>query len=145
MVKVFISSVIQAPADKVWATVRDFNDMPSWHPGIVRSVIEGGRPSDSIGCIRGLTMADGIKVREQLLSLSDFDYSVSYGIVESGLDVENYVAGVKLTPVTDRNHTFAQWWAEFDTPAGREQELAGMIGRDVFQAGFEALSEKLAG
>ena len=145
MVKVFISSVIQAAADKVWAVVRDFNDMPSWHPLISRSTIDGGRPSDSIGCIRTLTLTDGVQVREQLLSLSDFDYSFSYAILESGLDVENYVAGLKLTPVTDGNHTFAEWSAEFVTTPGTEQEMAGQIGNGVFQAGFDALKIKLGG
>ena len=143
MVKVFVSSVIQAPADKVWTVVRDFNDMPSWHPLISRSTIEGGRPSDSIGCIRNLTLTDGVQVREQLLSLSDFDYSFSYAIVESGLDVSNYVAGLKLTPVTDGNHTFGEWTAEFETTAGSEQETAGLISREVFQAGFDALKKHL--
>ena len=141
MVKVFISSVIPAAADKVWAVVRDFNGMPSWHPSIARSTIEGGRPSDSVGCIRSLTMTDGVRVREQLLSLSDFDYSFSYAIVESGLNVTNYVAGFKLTPVTDVNQTFAEWTAEFETKPGSEQETATMIGRDVFQAGFDALKK----
>ncbi len=143
MVKVFISSVIQAPADKVWAVVRDFNDMPSWHPLISRSTIDGGRPSDSIGCIRTLTLTDGVQVREQLLSLSDFDYSFSYAILESGLDVDNYVAGLKLTPVTDGNHTFAEWTAEFTTTPGIEQQMADQIGNGVFQAGFDALKIKL--
>jgi hypothetical protein len=141
MVKVFVSSVIPAPADKVWAVVRDFNAMPSWHPVIARSTIEGGRPSDSVGCIRSMTMSDGVRVREQLLSLSDFDYSFSYAIVESGLNVTNYVAGLKLTPVTDANQTFAEWTAEFETAPGSEQETAAMIGRDVFQAGFDALKK----
>ena len=141
MVKVFVSSVIPAPADKVWAVVRDFNGMPSWHPVIARSTIEGGRPSDSVGCIRNMTMADGVRVREQLLSLSDFEYSFSYAIVESGLNVTNYVAGLKLTPVTDVNQTFAEWTAEFETAPGSEQETAAMIGRDVFQAGFDALKK----
>ncbi len=144
MVKVFVSSVIPAPADKVWAVVRDFNAMPSWHPVIARSTIEGGRPSDSVGCIRNMTMSDGVRVREQLLSLSDFEYSFSYAIVESGLNVTNYVAGLKLTPVTDGNQTFAEWTAEFETPPGKEQETAAMIGRDVFQAGFDALKKHVA-
>ena len=139
MVKVFVSSVIQAPADKVWTVVRDFNDMPSWHPLISRSTIEGGRPSDSIGCIRNLTLTDGVQVREQLLSLSDFDYSFSYAILESGLDVGNYVASLKLTPITDGNHTFVEWTAEFETTPGSEQEMADQIGNGVFQAGFDAL------
>ncbi len=145
MVKVFISSVIPAAADKVWAVVRDFNDMPNWHPLISRSTIEGGRPSDSIGCIRTLTLTDGVQVREQLLSLSDFDYSFSYAILESGLDVNNYVAGLKLTPVTDGNHTFAEWTAEFETTPGSEQEMADQIGNGVFQAGFDALKINLGG
>jgi len=144
MVKVFISSVIKAPADKVWAAVRDFNDMPSWHPLISRSTIDGGQPSDSIGCIRTLTLTDGVQVREQLLSLSDFDFSFSYTILESGLDVDNYVAGLKLTPVTDGNHTFAEWTAEFETTPGTEKEMADQIGNGVFQAGFDALKEKLS-
>ena len=144
MVKVFVSSVIQAPADKVWPVVRDFNDMPSWHPLISRSTIEGGRPSDSIGCIRTLTLTDGVQVREQLLSLSDFDYSFSYAILESGLDVNSYVAGLKLTPITDGNHTFAEWTAEFETTPGSEQEMADQIGNGVFQAGFDALKKHLA-
>lgn len=141
MVKVFVSSVISAPADKVWAVVRDFNGMPGWHPLITRSIIEGGRPSDSIGCIRCLSLADGVRVREQLLSLSDFDYSFSYVIVESGLNVTNYVAGLKLTPVTDGNQTFGEWTAEFETKPGSEQEMATMIAREVFQAGFDALKK----
>jgi hypothetical protein len=141
MVRVFVSTMITAPANKVWAVVRDFNGMPSWHSLIARSAIEGGRPSDSVGCIRSLTMTDGVRVREQLLSLSDFDYSFSYAIVESGLNVTNYVASFKLTPITDGNHTFAEWTAEFDTKAGSEQETAAMISRDVFQAGFDSLKK----
>ena len=143
MVKVFISSVIRAPADKVWAVVRDFNDMPSWHPLISRSTIDGGQPSDAIGCVRTLTLTDGVQVREQLLSLSDFDYSFSYTILESGLDVDNYVAGLKLTPVTDGNHTFAEWTAEFVTTPGAERQMADQIGNGVFQAGFDALKDRL--
>jgi hypothetical protein len=84
-------------------------------------------------------------VREQLLSLSDFDYSFSYAIIESGLSVSNYVADLKLTPITDGNHTFGEWTAEFETPAGSEQKTASMISHDVFQAGFDALKKHFAG
>ncbi len=145
MVKVFVSSVIPAPADRVWEVVRDFNNMPEWHPLIARSSIEGGKSSDCVGCIRSLALTDGIRVREQLLSLSDFEYSFSYAIIESGLEVSEYVAAFKLTPVTDGNQTFGEWTAEFETPAEKEQETAGRISRDVFQAGFDALKKQLAG
>ena len=38
---VYISDVIEAPIEKVWGIMRDFNDMPSYHPGIHKSIIEG--------------------------------------------------------------------------------------------------------
>ncbi len=41
MVKVYTSSVINTPADRVWAHIRDFNGLPAWHPGIADSRIEG--------------------------------------------------------------------------------------------------------
>jgi hypothetical protein len=145
MIKVFVSSVINASADQVWALVRDFNDLPSWHPLVDRSSIEGGRPSDAVGCIRSCHLTDGRRIREQLLSLSDYDLSFSYAIIESGLDLENFVAELKLTPVTDGNRTFGQWSAEIETAPGKEQEMAGFISRDVFQAGFDGLKKHLGG
>ena len=145
MSKVFVSSVIEAKADEVWAVVRDFNDMPSWHPLVARSTIEGGRPSDAIGCIRSYHIADGTRIREQLLSLSDYDYSFSYAIIESGLDLDNFVAKLKFTPVTDGNRTFGEWSSEFETTPGKEQEMASFISRDVFQGGFDGLKKHLGG
>jgi hypothetical protein len=53
--------------------------------------------------------------------------------------VDNYVATLKLTPVTDGNRTFAEWWAEFDCAPEREAELAQGIGQGVFQVGLDAL------
>ena len=40
-------------------------------------------------------------IRERLLALSDYDYSCTYAILESPMGVDNYVATLKLTPVTD--------------------------------------------
>ena len=52
MVKVYVSSVVEAPAERVWERLRDFNAMPKWHPGIADSRIEGNQPADKIGCIQ---------------------------------------------------------------------------------------------
>ena len=114
MIKVYASSVIDAPADAVWARIRDFNGLPAWTPFVAESRIEGGQPSDRIGCVRNFRLKDGGVIREQLLTLSDYDYQCSYSILESPMGVDNYVATLKLTPVTDGNRTFAEWWAEFD-------------------------------
>ncbi len=55
------------------------------------------------------------------------------------MGVENYIATLKLTPVTDGGRAFAEWSAEFDAPPARERQLAEEIGQGVFQAGFSAL------
>ena len=58
MANVFISSVIPAPIDSVWAKIRDFNGLPDWHPRMVKSEIEGGLPADRIGCVRRIESRD---------------------------------------------------------------------------------------
>lgn len=142
MAEVYTSSVIGAPADRIWAAVRDFNALPDWHPAIAESRIEGGQPSDQVGCIRAFRLKDGGFIREQLLALSDYDFSCTYSILESPMGVENYVATLKLTPITDGNRTFAEWSAEFDCAPGRESELVELVGNGVFQGGFDALKER---
>ena len=61
------------------------------------------------------------------------------------MGVENYVATLRLTPVTDGDRTFAEWTAEFDCPPERETELISNIGGGVFQGGFDALKRQFGG
>ena len=138
MINVYTSSVIDAPADTVWARVRDFNGLPQWHPVIADSRIENGEPADRVGCIRHFHTRDGGMIRERLLALSDYDYSCTYSILESPMGVENYVATLKLTPVTDGARSFAEWSAEFDCDrdartrarrADRRRRLPGRLRR----------------
>ena len=145
MPKVYTSSVIDAPTERVWVEVRDFNALPRWHPAIADSYIELQLPSDKVGCIRNFTLKAGGRIREQLLALSDYDYSVIYSILESPMGVRNYTATLKLTPITDGNRTFAEWSAEFECPAERARQLIQDIGQGVFQRGFDALKAKLQG
>jgi hypothetical protein len=139
VIKVYTSTVIDAPADVVWGIVRDFNGLPRWTPFVADSRIEQNLPADRIGCIRNFRLRDGGVIREQLLALSDYDFQCVYSILESPMGVTDYVATLKLTPVTDGNRTFAEWTAEFEAPAGREQALADQIGQGVFQAAFTHL------
>ena len=139
MIRVYVSSVIDSSAENVWSRVRDFNALPSWHPAIADSRIENSEPSDRVGCIRHFHLRDGAMIRERLLALSDYDFSCSYEILESPMGVADYVATLKLTPVTDGGRCFAEWSAEFECAEGRERELSSTIGDGVFQVGFDAL------
>lgn len=145
MIRVYVSSVIDAPAGNVWSVVRDFNGLPHWTPFVAHSRIEGNQPSDQVGCVRNFELHDGGTIREQLLCLSDYDYTCVYSILESPMGVDNYVATLKLTPVTDGDSCFAEWTAEFDCAPDREEALREQIGKGVFLAAFQSLKQIVRG
>ena len=144
MIRVTRSCTIDAPLDRVWAVLRDFNSHLDWHPIIDRSVIERGESADQVGCVRNFTLKDGNHIREQLLTLSDRDFVSTYCILEATVPLQRYVATVKLKPVTDGNRTFWHWQSTFDAPRGRERELAEMVGNNGYVAGMMALAAYLA-
>jgi len=145
MPRVYISSIIDAPAARVWDRVRDFNGLPRWHPLIRDSRIENGEPSDKVGCVRDFHLQNGDRIRERLLGLSDYDYFCTYSILESPMLLTDYVATLRLTPVTDGDRCFAEWTAEFDCDEAEADGLVTSIGEDVFLAGFTALKRQLSG
>lgn len=142
MTKVYRSSILHAPAERVWRDIRDFNGLANWHPAIALSRIENSHPADKVGCVRNFQLKDGGRIREKLLSLSDYDYTCMYAILESPMDVSDYVATLKLLPVTEGNRCFIEWSAEFDCPEAKTTELTEIIGDGVFQAGFDALKKR---
>lgn len=139
MVAIMRSAVINAPIEAVWRVLRDFNSHHLWHPQVAASEIEESLPSDQPGCVRRFRLRDGAELREQLIALSDRDFSYTYCILDSPIPLLDYVATVRLRPVTDGGRTFWEWRSTFRTPAGREDELSGVVARDIYDAGFGAL------
>lgn len=145
MARVYVSSVIGASAERVWERVRDFNGLPKWHPRIRDSRIEDALPADKVGCIRNFHLQNGDTIREQLLGLSDYDLFCTYGILESPMPLTDYIATLRLTPVTDGPRCFIEWSAEFSCAPADEADLVSGIGANVFQAGFDALKRHFGG
>ena len=139
------STILDAPTGSVWAVLRDFNGHDRWHPAVASSTIERAQAPDKIGCVRDFRLRNGDRIREKLLGLSDYDMFCTYSILESPMGVENYVATLRLTPVTDGDQTFMEWTAEFDCAPEREAELVASIGGGVFQGGFDALKRQFGG
>jgi NADPH:quinone reductase len=137
------STVIDAPIERVWAVLRDFNSHDQWHGVVAESRIEGNERGDQVGCVRSFTLSDGNHIREQLLRLSDSEHKSTYCLVEATVPLQRYVATVTLKPVTDGDRTFWHWESTFATPPGRERELREMVAHDVYEAGFENLRRHL--
>jgi hypothetical protein len=142
--RVFVSTVVNAPVGRVWAVIRDFNGLPNWTPFVAESRIETNAPADQVGCVRSFRLKDGGIIRERLLALSDYDFSMTYSILESPMGVTDYVATLKLAPVTDGDRSYAEWSAEFECAPEREAELVAFIGRNVFFEGLRTLQSRFA-
>lgn len=144
MVKVVRSTILDAPTGAVWAVLRDFNGHDRWHPAVAESRIERGEAADRVGCVRAFRLEDGSELREKLLTLSDMEQTFSYCLLETPIPLFNYVAHVRLSPVTDGDATFWEWESRFDAPAGRAEELAELVGDGIYAAGFEAIRREVA-
>jgi uncharacterized protein YndB with AHSA1/START domain len=144
MPTITVSSVIDAPIEQVWARIRDFNGLPSWHPRMVESHIEDGKAATEIGCVRAFKVASGATIREKLLAFSDDDHLTTYSIIGHPAPISNHTATLKLERVTDGDRTFAVWDSSFDAPADQAAAIAKGMADNVFQGGFDALKSHFA-
>ncbi|MEH6726589.1 MAG: SRPBCC family protein [Hyphomicrobiales bacterium] len=143
MVKVLRSTVLSAPIETVWDVLRDFNGHDRWHPAVATSKIERSSSSDQVGCVRRFRLEDGSELREQLLSLSDIEQTFSYCLLDTPIPLFNYVAHVRLFPVTDGDQTFWEWESKFDTKKGEEDRMATLVGDGIYSTGFDAIRTHL--
>jgi NADPH:quinone reductase-like Zn-dependent oxidoreductase len=139
VIRVRRSAVIDAPIERVWEILRDFNSHSAWHPAVGPSQIENGEPPDQVGCVRNFFLKDGNHIREQLLALSDRDHLSTYCILDATLPMKDYVATLQLKKITDGNRTFWHWESTFAVPRGRELEFDGLVGGGVYEGGFSGL------
>ena len=144
MIKVEKSTVIDAPVDRVWSVLRDFNGHEHWHPAVKESRIEERLPADAVGAVRRFRLGDGSTLRERLLTLSDAERTFSYCLLDTPIPLLNYVAHVSLHRVTVGERTFWRWTSEFDAPRGQERKLRTLVGEEIYERGFAAIRRHLA-
>ena len=65
--------------------------------------------ADQVGCIRNFRLKDGGVHPRAAAGALRLRFLMTYSILESPMGVENYVATLTLTPVTDGDRTFAEW------------------------------------
>ena len=140
MAKSYASTVINAPADAVWAHIRDFNGLATWNSEhIITSQIEDGRTGDQVGAIRAINLGDGTLIREQLRTHSDLERSYTYAFQTQPFPIDNYLCTLRVTPITDGDASFVEWWTVFDCSRDEHAQWTGFFAEVVFQPGFEAI------
>lgn len=120
MPKAYYSTVFDQPASRIWAVIRDFNSYAVWVHGAGESHIEDGRAGDAVGAVRNVRFEERT-IRQRLLAHSDRDRCLVYRFCDpAALPVADYEATLRVTPVTDGDRAFVEWWAIFDcTPEER--------------------------
>ena len=85
-----------------------------------------------MGCVRSFHLANGAHVRERLLMLDDARDCFTYNFEKPAFPVKNYLATLRLYPVTHTDQTFAEWEATFDEAPGDEGKYVKIVSNDVF-------------
>jgi hypothetical protein len=142
MIRVMASSVVNAPIQGIWALLGDFSTINQWLPGIASCVLDEGGTVKGIGSTRRLTFADGGKMREELLGLSEQDTSITFAIIESELPIANYVSTIRLQPVTDGDRSYISWTGEFEVTGDQHEQMALRMKHDIYQPAFDALKKR---
>ncbi|PYJ89931.1 MAG: MxaD family protein [Verrucomicrobia bacterium] len=141
MPRIFVSSVVNAPPEKLWATIRRFDAVAEWLPFVRSSPIEDGGDPTRMGCVRVLTQTDGEVFREVLVALSDAERFYSYTFVSSPVPVHNHCTTLRVLPITDGDRSYVEWSSRFEIDPQYEAQLVDLMNRN-FLAGLRALAEK---
>jgi len=117
------STVVDAPREKVWETIKDFHNLSWAEPVITKVDVIGEKSGTEIGAKRLLNDA----FFETLVSVNEDEYTFTYSIDDgpeplSKDSVSNYLGTVRLYPVTDSNATFIEWTSSYES--GSDQAVS---------------------
>ena len=113
--------------------------------GSPRARSRTGRPATRSARCAASPSADGTHLREKLLAHSDEKRSYTYDFQKTPFDVDNYNATIRVTPVTDGDKAFVEWWTTFDCDRDQQEHWTGFFANEIFQNGFEAIKKRMRG
>jgi Polyketide cyclase / dehydrase and lipid transport len=139
---------INAPADKVWAVIGNFQDM-SWHPAFAKT--EGAGANDPATATRKLTLGNGGTIDEKLNKYDAAAKSMSYEITAVDVKVvpvTNYTATISVSGTGDKStvewkSAFYRGYVNNDPPPELSDEAAVTAITGVFKSGLAALKTKI--
>jgi carbon monoxide dehydrogenase subunit G len=137
---------INAPADAVWARIRNFDALKDWHPTVAESPADKGNAE---GSVRQIKFKGGGALTETLESYDDAKKKYSCRAKDGGaLPVTNYTSSLSVT--AEGSGSVVEWRGAFyrghpnnDPPPEQNDEAAVKAVSAVYQAGLAHL-KKLA-
>ena len=139
---------INAPADAVWARIRNFDGLKDWHPAVASSPADKGNQP---GSVRQITLKGGGSLAEELEAYNEAQRRYSYRARDGGaLPVTNYTSTIVVT--AEGSTSVVEWRGAFyrghpnnDPPPDRNDEAAVKAVTAVYQSGLQALKQLVEG
>jgi hypothetical protein len=145
--KVVETVEINAPPEKVWGVIGNFQDM-SWHPAVEKLEGSGGNDPNAT---RVLTLKSGGTIDEKLIQSDPAKKTYKYEITKVDvkvLPVNNYSSSI--TVKGEGGKSTVEWKGAFyrgfvnnDPPPELNDEAAVKAVKGVYRAGLDALKQKI--
>lgn len=136
---------LKASPDAVWAKVKDFTQLQSWHPAVESSTATNG---SNVGSVRTLKLKGGGELIETLESIDPAAKKFSYRAKDGGaLPVTNYSSNLTVkagdggTSVVEWRGAFYRKYMNNDPPKGEDDEAALSAVTGVYKSGLENLKK----
>ena len=120
----------------LWQRFGPFCEIAEWHPEVL-SCTEG---KEGGATFRTLSLKDGSKIKERLLSSTPLSYD--YAIVDSLLPVKNYHATFSIASKGEELDIV--WSASYDAADGKSDSEARAAIDGVLREGMASISSKLS-
>jgi len=143
---------INAPADKVWAAIKDFCSIDQWHPAVAACEKTG----NDKGATRVLTLGEpgsGKTIDEEMTAYDDKKMTFKYKITKvepTVLPVSSYASTMTVVPNGEKSTV--QWKSGFyrsftqnDPPPEQNDEAATNAITGVLEAGVAGIKQMVEG
>ncbi|MFG2843727.1 SRPBCC family protein [Kitasatospora sp. NPDC048296] len=144
MAGIKVSTVVEAPAERVWELVGDFHGLGGWHPHLPPSRLGNELTGNAIGAVRVFELPDGVVLHETLVAYDEEARSYTYSFPDGTFHFDGYRSTLRVTPVTELGASFVEWSVTFDIEPEHRKESSDRV-HGVFTSGLAALREHFAG
>jgi hypothetical protein len=135
---------ITAPRDKVWAIVKDWDGLHTWHPAFSADVLTRGKNNTPM-TVRTVTLKDSGASFDE--TLDEFDAKrmyYNYRIIgDSPLPVTHYTANISVKSGETKATSILTWQGSFkrktlvDPPPGEDDEGVKKFISGAYRAGLD--------
>jgi len=147
--KVIREVVIKAEPSKVWAVVKDFGGIHTWHPAVESTTVETKADQDGVQLLHRLIhLKGGGTILEKQTINSDEEMKMEYKIVEGVLPVSGYRAVMTVKAGPTAGESTVTWTGRFYNKAndvhpkpGEDNETAIKAVEGVYDAGLPNLKK----